>query len=142
MTLPDLPAPAPAPETDRGPDDAAGLPDQQPEPTQGGHELDEFRQALRYRLRELIIDDRLPIGDANRLLTALDETPLRRLWTVDVTMTFRCDVTAGSAHDATEAAEILVANAIDDAGPLPLELLWESRNSGDPVPGDLDRNDP
>jgi hypothetical protein len=141
MTIPDLPAPEP--ETDREPDGAAGLPDQLPEPAAaGGHELDEFRQALRHRLRELIIDDRLPIGDANRLLTALDETPLRRLWTVDVTMTFRCDVTAGSAHDATEAAEILVANAIDDAGPLPLELLWESRNSGDPVQGDLDRNDP
>jgi hypothetical protein len=140
MTIPDIPAAEP--ETDRGPDCTAGLP-QQPEPAPAGsHELEEFRQALRHRLRELIIDDRLPIGDANRLLTALDETPLRRLWTVDVTMTFRCDVTAGSAHDATEAAEILVANAIDDAGPLPLELLWESRNSGDPVQGDLDRNDP
>jgi hypothetical protein len=132
----------PSSETDRGPADTAVLPYEHPDPAVGGKELDEFRQALRYRLRELIIDDRLTIGDANRLLTALDETPLRRLWTVDVTVTLRCDVTAGSAHDATEAAEILVANAIDDAGPLPLELLWESRSCGDPVPGDFDRNDP
>jgi hypothetical protein len=142
MTIPNIASPEP--ETDRGPDDTAGLPYEQPDPVpaDAGQELDDFRQALRHRLRQLIIDDRFPIGDANRLLTALDETPLRRLWTVDVTMTFRCDVTASSAHDATEAAEILVANALDDAGPLPLELLWESRSCGDPVPGDFDRNDP
>ncbi|GAA1622921.1 hypothetical protein GCM10009828_058880 [Actinoplanes couchii] len=105
-------------------------------------ELEEFRRSLRHRLRAMTVDGRLAIDVANQLLIAIVEPPLRRQWTVDVTMTFRCDVTAGQAHDAAEAAETMVANAIDDAGPLALELLWESRTSSDPIPGDLDRNNP
>ena len=104
--------------------------------------LVEFRQVLRHRLRTMTADDRLALDESNRLLNALEEPPLRRQWTVDVTMTFRCDATAGYAHDAVEAAETMVANAIDDAGPLPLALLWECRSSSDPIPGDLDRTNP
>ncbi len=101
-----------------------------------------FQQALRHRLRALVVDDQLAVNDANRLLTAVGEPSLRRQWTVDVTMTFRCDVTAGSAPDAVQAAEELIADAVDAAGPLPVELLRESRVSSDPAPGDLDRDNP
>lgn len=101
-----------------------------------------LRQALRRQLRALVVDDRLGVDVANALLAALGEPELRRLWTVDVRMTFRCDVTAGDPYAAVDAAEALIADTFDTAGPLPVDVLWERRVSDDPTPGDLDRDNP
>lgn len=105
-------------------------------------ELADLRENLRRQLWSLVVDEQLPLPSANGLLIRLGEPPLQRQWTVDVSIPVRCDVLAGSAREATDAAEAMIANALEQAGPLPIDVLWEARSSTEPVRGDLDRDNP
>lgn len=102
----------------------------------------EFQQGLRHELWSLVVDNLLPLASANGLLIRLGEPPLRRQWTVDVSIPVRCDVFAGSAREATDAAEAMIADVFNHTGPLPIDLLWQSRSSTEPIRGDLDRDNP
>jgi hypothetical protein len=78
-------------------------------------ELRRLRRLIREQLAGAVIEDGLDIDLANGMLTVCGLPELPRRWTVRIGLTFVCEVTAGTDHDAFDTAEDAIAAAVNDA---------------------------
>jgi len=103
----------------------------------GENELRRLRRLIREQLAGAVGEDRLDIDLANGMLTVFALPELPRRWTVRVGLTFVCEVTAGTDHEAFDTAEDAIAAAVTDAG-CPIDVDWDSREQVYATPGDID----
>ncbi len=103
----------------------------------GENELQRLRRLIREQLAGAVGEDRLDIDLANGMLTVFGLPELPRRWTVRIGLTFVCEVTAGTDHEAFDTAEDAIAAAVTDAG-CPIDVDWDSREQVYATPGDID----
>jgi hypothetical protein len=100
-------------------------------------ELRRLRRLIREQLAGAVIEDRLDIDLANGMLTVCGLPELPRRWTVRIGLTFVCEVTAGTDHDAYDTAEDAIAAAVSDAA-CPIDIDYDGREQIHATAGDID----
>ncbi len=105
----------------------------------GESELQRLRRLIREQLAGAVGEDRLAIDLANGMLTVFGLPELPRRWTVRIGLTFVCEVTAGTDHDAFDTAEDAIAAAVTDAG-CPIDVDWDGREHLHATAGGIDHD--
>jgi hypothetical protein len=105
---------SPRPNTESVPPTPSIHPDDMPDrPGESG--LERLRRLIREQLAGAVDEDRLDIDLANGMLTVLGLPELPRRWAVRIGLTFTCEVTAGTDHEAFDTAEDAIADAVAEA---------------------------
>ncbi len=119
MTGPHLPA-SPADGT------AAGHTDAPADIAAPGSELLRLRRLIREQFADAVSADHLDPDVANGMLAVFGLAELPRRWTVRVGLAFVVEITAGTSHEAYDAAEDAIAQAVTDAD-CPIDVDFDSR---------------
>jgi hypothetical protein len=102
-------------------------------------ELDRLRRLVREQLAAAVAEQRLDIDLANGMLEVFGLPELPRRWTVRLSVTFVCEVTAGTDVEAFDTAEDAIADAVANAT-CSIDVDWDSREKVYATPGEIDHD--
>jgi hypothetical protein len=129
---------SPRPDTGPVPPTPPLHPDDTPE-RPGESDLQRLRRLIREQLAGAVDEDRLDIDLANGMLAVLGLPELPRRWTIHIRLTFTCEVTAGTDHEAFDTAEDAIAGAVTEAD-CPVAVDYDSREQVYATPHGIDHH--
>jgi len=110
-----------------------------PADERGEDDLARLRRLVREQLAGAVVEDRLDLDLANGMLATFGLPELPRRWTVRLGLTFTCEVTAATRHEAFDTAEDAIEAAVLHAD-CPIDIDYDSREHVHATAGDIDQH--